>query len=153
MLSPIALVSCLSCSGSSTLSQVYCCDTVKTLPLLSHLYTHTQINLLLLCHAFYSLFLSVLVLQIVEQGKNPKSYHYILANLVSSRCYISASLFIQISTRFLGFSMEFTLLLNAALNRIPDLLYLQFSKDLKNNNQIKSTITIIKNDNFYLGIQ
>lgn len=38
----------------------------------------------------WCLSLSDLVFQIVEQGKNAKSYHYILANLVSLRYVIAA---------------------------------------------------------------
>ncbi len=61
---------------------------------LSRVHTRTQTNLLFLYRRHFILS-SVLVFQIVEQGKNAKSYHYILANLVSH--YITAFLSIQMS--------------------------------------------------------
>lgn len=86
---------CLLCSRSSAvLCTRYTAETLsKQLPVL-HTYTHTHT---LDAGLLYILCLSSdLVSQIVEQGKNAKSYHYILANLV--RIFIFFCTFISFSS-------------------------------------------------------
>lgn len=72
-----------------TLSCLWC-DAERVSYPSSHFLTHEYIRNNLVCscvwHAFYVSF--VLIFQIVDQGKNAKSYHYILANLVRKTIFI-----------------------------------------------------------------